>query len=163
MPTLLWLLWTALALAGAPRLDGVWDLDQDASESLEPVLVLQGANWLERRIAGRLDITQTIRVIPDGYAVSMASSVYERSFQALPDGVVRPYSAPRMNARSLKTTWQGDVLVTETVLILADGTLARAREERRLLDPQTLEMMIVLEPEGAEPIRIRRVFRLLNR
>ncbi len=153
----------SLAHGASPRLDGVWDLDQDASQSLDPVLVLQGASWLERKIAGRLDITQTIRAYEEGYTITLASSVYTRSFEALPDGVVRPYSAERINARSLKTSWQGDVLVTETVLILDDGSMANAREERRLLDPGTLEMVIVLVPASGEVIRVRRLFRLVRR
>jgi hypothetical protein len=144
-------------------LDGIWDLDQSISESLDPVLVIQGANWLERRVAVRLDITQTIRVIPDGYSILLASAVYERQFDALPDGVVRPYEAPRIHAKSLRTFWQGETLVSETVMILPDGRICHAREERRLLDERTLEMMIVLQPEGADPVRVRRVFRLLSR
>ncbi len=159
---LLWT-WLAGALAGAPRIDGIWDLDRSASQSLDPILVLQGASWVERRVAGRVAITQTIRAVEEGYSITLASSVYERSFTAVPDGEVRPYSAPRMNARSLETTWQGEVLITETVLILADGTIARAREERRLVDETTLEMMVVLEPEGGETIRVRRLFRLVSR
>ena len=163
MWTALLIAWLTLAHGGVPRLDGVWDLDQEASQSLDPVLVLQGASWLERKVAGRLDITQTIRAVEEGYVITLASSVYERRFEALPDGVVRPYSAERINARSLKTTWEGEVLVTETVLILGDGSIAHAREERRLLDPHTLEMMIVLVPEGQEALRVQRIFRLVTR
>lgn len=145
-----------------PNFDGVWVLDLEASQPLEPILTAQGRSWAERKLADSVVVTQAMKVTADQLIVDISTPVSERQ-EILPlDGVARPTQTEHAGTVYTRTFWaeDGQVLVSVTQLTLPDGAPAEMVATRRIKDGgATMEQLLELKLSDGRVLKSNRVLR----
>lgn len=148
-----------LAAALASPFDGVWTLDPDASEPIGEILAAQGLSWIERTLAESGAPTHTIRTTRDQAVVDVRSGWYRRQDVLHLDGVARRVDVARVGEVEVASELRGDALITRAVLPLRDGRTGVLCSERRVLDADTLLLVMTFESPDGEVLSADRVFR----
>lgn len=148
-----------LIAALASPFDGVWTLDPDASEPIGEILEAQGLSWIERALAESGTPTHTIRTTGDQAVVDVRSGWYRRQDVLHLDGVPRQVSVARVGDVDVASELREDALITRAVLPLRDGRTGVLISERRVLDPDTLLLVMIFESPDGEVLTADRVFR----
>lgn len=151
------------ALAAAPvDLSGTWQIDEDASESIEPLLQARGASWLERQAIKHITVQHVITQQGDRVEVNIRSTVYSRQDVHLADGVARVRESERGGDVTVTDRWDEAGLVTESRMVLADGVPAVLTVRRTVVDDgATLRMDLALRAEDGRDVEVTRILRRL--
>ena len=157
------------AAAGPARLDGVWKLDWDRSDSFEPVMEALETPWLMRRLAGIARVGVELRAVAaptdcddcaEKVMVTLNTPISTKEVEVILDGVPRPGEDPRGRATVDRYRWtpeEGLEMIRE--LELPSGSQARLREIRSLGDdPNTLLSQLTVWVDGSERASIARTF-----
>ncbi len=138
---------------------GEWTLDRDASDSVEPLLVLLDTPWVMRKAAGAMTPTFTFRVLPSGDGLHWVNEnpIMRRERELKGDGVERSLEDPLGRTYTTRETWsdEGALRMRQTHRVgrrrvEVDATWARVGDR----------LEVVNRAQGADgPIEIRRVFR----
>jgi hypothetical protein len=138
---------------------GVWLLDLEASDSIEPLMNLIDAPWIARKLADSMTPTLTITLLGDGGLRLVNENPIQTTDQRMPaDGVEREREDPLGRKVVSSQVWNdaGQLVVTqknhvdEDRIVVITSTWARAGDH--------LELVNTAETEDG-PLRIRRVFR----
>lgn len=157
------LLMTQPSLA-ADKVDftGTWELDLDASDSVEAIMKAQGRSWAERKIADNLVVTQTITQSAETMVVEVTSTVKDKREVLKLDGSEEVKKTDDAGSVVSRTFWQagGTQLVTENIMTLADGAkvnmvLTRFLEE----EGKVMRQDISLKLSDGQVLTARRVLR----
>jgi hypothetical protein len=147
-----------------PDFRGDWQIDLQASEPVAPILRAKGKSALEINLASKVSSTQVIRGDQRRLTIVVKTFLFEQKEELLLDGTptrVKPLDGPEAEA---VTRWSedGQSLITTTT-DQAGGRVAQVTVTRSL-DPDRRTMYVDLEYRFAEgePIRVRRVFRLVR-
>ena len=157
------------AAAGPARLDGVWRLDWDRSDSFEPVMKALETPWLMRRLAGIARVGVELRAVAaptdcdacaEKVMVTLNTPISTKEGEAILDGVPRPGEDPRGRATVDRYRWMpGEGLEMIRELELPSGSRARLREVRNLGDdPDTMSSQLTVWIDGSERASIARTF-----
>ncbi|MFT5681273.1 MAG: hypothetical protein ACI8RZ_002179, partial [Myxococcota bacterium] len=112
---------------------GSWQIDDQLSLSMDPILELQGVSWALRKAAGGFDATASIAQSTDRLSVTFDnfSGVQNQVllFNGQPHQTVNPAGLPT----TLRTTWtEGGTVLVATGLVEAEGQTATLTERRSL-------------------------------
>jgi len=150
------LVWcAALSWAAAP-LDGTWTLDAKASESVGPLLELQGVSWATRKAADA--VVPVLKISVDGQTVTVVSTTPKGKTTEVfvADGTPHATASPDGAPATWTTRWDGDALVSSRSVTVGDApatlTLIRTRAGERLHQDVSLAV------QGGPTVRVRRVF-----
>lgn len=143
--------------APAPGLAGVWALDADASDSVDPLLATLGRSKMERTMAKRIKgVTHTI-TLGEGWVEVTNANTFRTQTSRIELGKTNTVDSMGQAMEVSAESKDGRVLTTG-VLALSAGP-ATMQTARGLADPSTMELVITLTPDGGEPLVVRRVFR----
>jgi hypothetical protein len=150
-----------------PDFRGEWKYDRDASDSVDPLLEAKGISYLKRIALAKLPILHVIGGDHKRLAVTVKMPPFVEQTEELPtDGTPTKSASPEEKGKMLDavTRWSddGQSLVTTTV-DETDGKLARLVITRSLdPDRRTMYVDFQLHLPGREPLKARRVFRLIK-
>jgi len=160
----------AAELPNSPaRLDGVWKLDWDQSDSFEPAMKALETSWFLRKLAGIARVGLEMRAVPrssecdecaERIIVTLSTPISTRQVEAILDGEPRPGEDPRGRATVDRYSWTSeDGLEMIRELELPSGSQARIVEVRNLgVDPDTLSSRMTVWVDGSERASINRTF-----
>lgn len=149
--------------SGSEKTDftGTWELDLEASDSMEEILKAQGRSWAERKAAGNMSVTQRITQTKDQMTIAI-DSVANKSTEVLRlDGTAETKETPKMGTVQTHTSWDGDsVLVTVVDMKLSDGDPATMVMRRQLRDQgKTMVMQIEMRLKDGKVLSANRILR----
>ena len=159
------LLFLALALLPsrslAGGLEGTWELDLQASDSMDEIMRLRGTPWHLRKLADTLSVTQTISVDGDRVVIKAHSIFKDMTMELKVDGVRRRETGVIEGEILVRHFWGPDgSLVSESSMELVNGQQGTITSTRYVSpDLQTMIVLFILENPGAQPLRARRIFR----
>jgi len=150
------------------RLNGVWELDWERSDSFEPVMDVLEVPWLLRRLAGLISVQIAIEVkpptcetCPPTMHVAQKNPVRNSERTVELDGVARPATDPLGNESLDRFSWSPEIgmeMMRERTL--DSGRSARIRERRRVEDDlHTMVSTMTVWIDGVEEASVRRVLR----
>jgi len=139
-----------LGTALAADFSGSWQLDQDASTDIGPLLRAQGIGWAESKIADTIEITQHVTQTEASVALTITSSFMTRESVIVPDDVWKSIETPKNGTVEARAYWDGEVLVTEQKN--PQGLFST----RRAVDGDVTTLTIRLETSGEtyEAVRV---------
>ena len=151
------------------RLDGVWRLDWDQSDSFEPVMKALEIGWLIRKLAGVARVGLELRAVPlpedcqkcvRDMLVTLKSPLSKDEVRVTLDGVARPGKDPRGRDTLDAYRWTKEgALEMDREVVLPSGRQARLLETRSLdSDPDKLISRLVVFVEGSQEASITRIF-----
>lgn len=148
------------ALAAMPAdLSGKWTLDLSASQSVDALLEASGASLVERAAAATVSVTQDMRVEGSVLVIAVDSSLFDRVERLPLDGRAEARTSKRGEPMEVRTTIEGDRVVTRTRITGAGG-VSLLEIERRVEDGgQTLRQTVRYTPAGQAAMQAERVFR----
>jgi len=146
------------APAWAGDLQGTWEIDLKASDSLDPLLKAQGVSWVKRKAANGLKVTQTLARDGDQVTLSVVSSASSRDETLSVDGELRTVEGEN-GTMQVRHSWDGDVLVTVQETETPEGTATVTTRREASDDGATLTQRITLQTPGGETITVDRIFR----
>lgn len=142
-----------------PDFSGTWLLDEDASDSVDPILKAQGVSWFKRKIMGGLKLTQRIRQSGNTLDVTFVTSAKTQQHEWIVDG--KPHVRTLDDGREATSThrFEAGKLVSETTGISKGGDPYTLLATRSLEDGgQTAKVALVCTVKG-QMFRVTRVFR----
>lgn len=145
-----------------PDLSGTWDIDQVASDSIDALLAVQGASRLERSMAARAKVVQTIDHHGDVLDIIVDSGSRTGTEHLVLDGEPRPATTPKGEAIVVRAFWgdDGATVVSIAAVSLKDGRKGELEVRRRLGGTRdTLLQTVILRPQGDVAVSAERVFR----
>ena len=159
----------ASSLEDAARLDGVWRLDWDQSDSFEPVMKALEVGWLIRKLAGVARVGLELHAIPRAedcrkcvqeMLVTLQSPLSKDEVRVTLDGVARPGKDPRGRDTLDAYRWtKAGALEMDREVVLPSGRQARLLETRSLdSDPDKLISRLVVFVEGSQVASVTRIF-----
>lgn len=149
------------AAKAAPRVDfsGPWELDLEASDSLDPILTAYGLSALERSLICNAPVTQTITQTPGQLEIA-ASSGWFKHTETMPT-LGQPHQALAVTGKPVEavTNWNdgGDALVT----VAWPGGNARQVTITRSLEGESMVVETRYFQQSGETLACRRIFRRL--
>lgn len=142
----------------AADFSGTWVLDLGASDSIGPLLEAQGVGYLKRKIAGSMVVTHTITQEGDVVTIATDSALKSATTVLRVDGEIREVQGDRHPQR-VRHYWQGDELVTSSILTMPDGQATLTAHRCLSEDGQTfIQRIAFLAPDGTR-IEADRVFK----
>ena len=162
-------LFLALALAGGaaaadrPDFSGTFKLDLKASDSLDEMLKAQGASWVERKAAGAVVVTQTVRHRGDVIEIQAKSS-FKTSKETIRIGAGWEERETELGKGRARTDWDADgkTLVTRVEVKPKKGDAAEFTIRRSLADEgQTTVQALELRAKDGKTYKARRILRRL--
>ena len=139
-----------LGSALAADFSGSWQLDQDASTDIGPLLRAQGIGWAEAKLADSIDITQHVTQSDSEIALTIESSFMTRHSVIVPDEAWKSIETPKNGTVEARAYWDGEVLVTEQRNPQGLFSTRRAVEG----DVTTLTIRLETSEETYEAVRI---------
>jgi hypothetical protein len=138
-------------------LTGTWLVDNDASDTVDPLLKLLGRNALMRAMAKRIKtITHTIEVDEAGISVLIEAGPRK---EATRSDFGQVGAAFVLGATyDVLTRLEGGVIVKTATLSIDDAPID-FRAARSLADADTMHLDFTLTPQGGAPLQVHRVFR----
>lgn len=142
----------------APRIDfsGRWELDREASDSLDPVLAAYGVSALERSLICNAPVTQVITQTDTMLEVRVISGWFQHTEQMPTTG--QPYQALAMTGKAVEsvTHWNaaGDTLLTEAW----PGGNAKKVTITRTLEADSMRVETRYYCQNGEMLTCRRLF-----
>jgi len=154
------------------RLDGIWKLDWERSESFGPAMKALEVPWLVRQMAGLVSIQVTIEVTEpecEGCSRSLEieseNPIKNTSRHVMLDGVPRPFTDVMGNKSTDVFTWDPDrgmEMMRER--ILDSGKSARIYESRTVTDDlATMVSTMTVWIDGEERASVRRILSRVDR
>jgi len=157
MPAALLLAFTLAIDGGAPApLDGTWELDLKACNDITPLLDYLEIGGLTRRVASTLVTTQTVALTPEKLELTVSSTFRTRTTQWPLDGKTPVIDELFDNRTELKSSLVGGAVVSQGTITVKGK--AAPMKVRRYLEGGRMVQLTTIEPEGREPITLRRVF-----
>jgi len=154
------LLLPSLAVAsGRPDFTGRWQLDRQASDSVEPILAAQGIGWFKRKVVAGLAMTQHIEQRGDTIDVVIETTYKTRSQRWIADGKPRPVDIDDGNKAVSAHRFAQGSLVTVTTGTSEGGEAYTLRSTRSLLDGGQTMQVVLACTIGDDTLRATRVFR----
>ena len=158
MSLLMAMVFSAVSWAQDANFSGSWVLNEQRSQSMDPIFTLQDIPWAQRKLASGLDAQATITQAEDRLTVTFINFIGTHNqvlvFNGQPHATVNPAGLPT----TLATSWQGDVLVARGSLS-SDGQAATLTERRSLSpDGQTMTVQIKLVTADGQQASTRRVY-----
>lgn len=140
----------------AAGLSGTWVLDPSRSDPVDALLKAQGVGLMQRTLAARASITQTVVQQDDTVTVTVSAVGNTKTNTLVADGVVRVESTEKGTAQ-VRSTWEGDALVTVVVPGDGSGTLTARRWVSS--DGATLTQRLLFVAKDGRRIEVDRVFK----
>ena len=149
------------ALAAMPAdLSGRWILDQERSQSVDGLLAASGASLVERAAAATMSVTQDMRLDGATLIIQVESAVMDREERLPLDGSVVKRTSKRGEPMEVRTSVEGEAVVTRTRITGADGQVSTMELIRRVEDSgATLRQTVRYTPPGEATLTAERVFR----
>lgn len=139
---------------GTPNFSGVWMLDHQSSNSLEPIMKDIGASFLDRQFANSAELKATFRQTDQVLTVATRAPGFALDERLDLDGRMRPSSQELLGATSLnvKTSWtQNRELIETRQIKTKDGKDGQLIIKRNLTsDGKTMVVAFTLKL-NAEP------------
>ncbi len=152
-----------LLAANSPRavnIEGIWELDRAASDSLVELVTLCGAPRTICMIAATQGLTLTISVEEDRLFIRQCSGVGDTDRRVVPDGAWRAETTPGGEEEQTRYSWSPDGCFVEQVrTTLGDGAQATLTTTRCSRWAGTLEESVMLEADDGWNIRLTRRYR----
>jgi hypothetical protein len=146
-----------------PDLNGDWKLDLPASGSLTPIMRARGMSALECMILSKVPSTHVIRGDHRRMTLVIKTPLADRAGEIVVDGVPARVLDPEGKEVEAVTRWSEDgqsLIITTTED--AGGRPAELIMTRSLdADRRTMYLDFEYRLAGADPIKVRRVFRLV--
>jgi hypothetical protein len=147
------------AAAERPDFSGTFKLDLKASDSLDELLKAAGASWVERKAAGSVVVTQTVRHRGDRLEIEAKSSFKTRK-DTIRVGAGWEERETEMGRGRARTDWDGAVLVTRVEVKPKKGAAAELTTRRSLTDGgQTTVQALELRAPDGKVYKARRILR----
>ena len=142
----------------AADMTGRWELDRAASEDMDTLLQeTQELSWLERQLAGSVDVTHVIAQQGATVQVDVVAPAFTSSATLVTDKQWRDATL-RTGPASQRAWWEGEVLVVESKGSLADGTSALYRTER-WIEGDDMFFVLSIDAEDGRSWKVKRVLR----
>jgi hypothetical protein len=123
---------------------------------VDALLKAQGVGLMQRTLAARASITQTVVQQDDTVTVTVSAVGNTKTNTLVADGVVRVESTEKGTAQ-VRSTWEGDALVTVVVPGDGSGTLTARRWVSS--DGATLTQRLLFVAKDGRRIEVDRVFK----
>lgn len=139
---------------------GVWQLDINASDSIDAILKAQGKSKIERVAAKNMVVTQQIKHTENILSVHFKSRAVDDTQDFIINGMWTTMDTPRMGRIQTKTFWMKRLRSIATVMkITANGHPATMTINRTLKEnSRIMELKIRLLLENGEEYFARRIF-----
>jgi hypothetical protein len=150
-----------------PDFRGEWKLDLEASDSVDPLLKAKGIGLARRLAMANLPITHVIRGDHTRLSITVKMPPFIEQTEEQPtDGTLTKSASPEEKGKLLdsQTCWSADgqSLITTTVDEM-DGKPIHLVVTRSLApDRRTMYVDFRFTPPTGEPLKARRVFRLVK-
>ncbi len=144
----------------AADLEGTWELDLQASDSMDRIMSLRGTPWYLRKLADTLPVTQTISVEGDQVVIEAHSVFKDLTMTLQVDGVTRSQPGVAEGQILVRSYWGPDgSLVSVSNLELSNGQQGTITSTRSVsADNQSMNVLFTLEAPGMATLEARRVF-----
>jgi hypothetical protein len=146
-----------------PDFNGDWQLDLPASESLTPIMRAKGKSDFECKVLAKIPSTHVIRGDYRRMTVAIKTPLGSRAGEVVTDGKPAKVLDPEGKEVVAVTRWSDDGQSLITTTPEDAGGRPAQMVMTRSLDPDRRTMYLDFEYRlpGADPIKVRRVLRLV--
>lgn len=141
---------------------GSWELDSDASDSMDAIFNLQKISWLKKKFGAKLDAKSVIKQTSEGLSITFDNLAGKTTQHLYFDGKEHLTKNPAGHDARFSTTWSkdGKVLTSTGPSITKDGLNGTLTEVRTLSeDNATMFLTISVKLPNGKSASVRRVFR----
>lgn len=156
----MWSLLLPLALANPTQMSGTWTLDREASDSVDAILAARGISWPIRQAAQYSEVTQVFTFSADTLHIHVNSSLRDTEEDLRLDGTRQSRTTDRGEPVTLWTVWEGEALVTTSLITGPDGATTRFVITRRVeQEGAVMRQTMLWDPPEGPTLSADRIFR----
>jgi hypothetical protein len=145
-----------------PDFRGDWKLDLETSDPVAPLLRATGKSGLTIMLASKATVTHIIRGDLHHLTLLIKTPVRDQKQEILLDGTPTPATTPDGGETLASTRWSADGQALITTTQANSRQPMSFRLTRSLaVDRRTMFLDVECRGKDGEPIRVRRVFRLV--
>lgn len=141
---------------------GSWELDKDASDSMDAIFDLQKISWVKKKMGANLDAKPVIRQTSEGLIIAFDNVAGKTTQHLYFDGKEHLTQNPAGHDARFTSTWSkdGKALISTGPSITEDGLKGTLTEVRELSEDKTTMILTVsVKLANGKSASVRRVFR----